>query len=171
MKILKLLLLGILALIALILLVAAILPKTFTSEREITINKPVSEVYSYLKFIKNQDNYGVWQLSDPNMEKSYEGTDGTVGFKYSWNSEEMGKGSQTITKIEENSRFETKLDFGFGEPATAYFITEASSPSQTKVLWGIIGKSPWPWNIVSYFYDMGNDFDTGLQNLKKELEK
>jgi len=171
MKVLKKILLVILALIALILIVAAFVPKKFTSEREIVINKPRSEVFDYIRYIKNQDNFGVWQLSDPAMKKSYEGTDGTVGFKYSWDSKEMGKGTQTITNIVEGERMDTELDFGFGDPAKAYFITKDANAGQTTVVWGITGKSPYPFNIMGLFYDMGNDFEKGLQNLKGVLEK
>ncbi len=171
MKIVKGILLGILAIIVIALIVAAILPKTFTSEREIVINKPRSEVFEYIKYIKNQDNFGVWQLSEPDLKKTFEGTDGTVGFKYSWDGKKLGKGSQTITNIVEGEKIESKLDFGFGDPATAHFITTDAGPGQTKVTWGISGKSPYPFNIMSLFYDMGDDFEKGLQNLKNVLEK
>lgn len=171
MKVLKKILLVILALIILILIVAAFVPKKFMSEREIVINKPRSEVFNYIRYIKNQDHFGVWQLADPAMKKTYEGTDGTVGFKYSWDSKEMGKGSQTITNIVEGQRMDTELDFGFGDIAKAYFITKDVNAGQTTVVWGITGKSPYPFNIISLFYDMGNDFEKGLQNLKGVLEK
>jgi len=171
MKVLKKIALGILALIALILIVAALAPKEFTSERRIVINKPRAEVFEYIRQVKNQDNYGIWQLSDPGMKKSYEGTDGTVGFKYSWDSKKMGKGSQTITGIVEGERMDTELNFGFGDPAKAYFITKDAGPGQTSVVWGISGRSPFPFNIMNLFYDMGKDFDQGLKNLKGVLEQ
>lgn len=171
MRILKKVLLGIVLLIALLLLIAAFLPKDYLTEREIVINKPEAEVFEYIKFVKNQDNYGVWQLSDPNMKKTYEGTDGTVGFKYTWDSEEMGKGSQEIAKIIEDERFETILNFGFGEPANCHILTEPVSENQTKVTWGISGRNPWPFNLMGMLYDVGKDFEQGLQNLKNQLEK
>ncbi|RYD99238.1 MAG: polyketide cyclase [Sphingobacteriales bacterium] len=171
MKILKwagILLLGI---IALALIVAAFVPKTFTYERNIVISKPRAVVFDYIKYIKHQDNYGKWQLMDPGMKKMYEGTDGTVGFKYSWDSKELGKGSQTITKIVEGASIATSLDFGFGEPADSYMTTADEGAGQTKVTWGISGRSPYPFNLMSLFYDMGKDFETGLNNLKNVLEK
>lgn len=171
MKILRRIFIAIAILIGLVLIVALFVPNEFKSERQISINKSKEEVFDYIKYIKNQDNYGVWQLSDPKMKKSYKGEDGTVGFVYSWNSESMGEGSQKITKIKEGERLETELNFGFGEPAHAYFTTTSEGENKTKVVWGITGKSPYPWNIMSLFYDMGNDFDEGLKNLKKELEK
>jgi hypothetical protein len=50
-------------------------------------------------------------------------------------------------------------------------LTEEVSSNQTKVIWGISGRTPYPWNLVSLFYDMGNDFEKGLLNLKNLLEK
>ncbi len=171
MKILKWTGIIILAIIAIGLIVAAFLPKGFTYERSIVINKPRAVVFDYIKYIKNQDNYGKWQLMDPGMKKSYEGTDGNVGFRYSWDSKELGKGSQLITKIVEGERLEASLDFGFGDPADSYMTTTEAPGGQTRVTWGIVGKSPYPFNLMSLFYDMGKDFDTGLNNLKKVLEK
>lgn len=171
MRILKKLLLFIVALIALLLIVALFVPKDFKSERSIVINKPKQEVFNYIRQVKNQDNFGVWQLSDPAMKKDFQGTDGTVGFKYSWDSEKLGKGSQTITKIAEGEIVETELDFGFGDPAQAYFITKEANPQSTNITWGLKGRSPYPMNLMSLFFDVGKDFEEGLENLKKQLEK
>lgn len=171
MKILKRIFLIIIGFIALVLIVALLVPKDFQSEREIVINKPEQQVFDYIKLIKNQDNYGVWQLADPGMKKSYEGSDGTVGFKYTWDSEKMGKGSQTIKNVVEGERLDTELDFGFGDPAQAYFVTQEAGAGQTKVTWGLKGRSPYPFNIMGLFFDVGNDFEKGLQNLKNVLEK
>lgn len=171
MKILKKIGIAVVILIALLLIVALFVPKEFKSEREIVINKPKQEVFDYIKYLKNQDNYGVWQLSDPNMKKSYEGTDGTVGFKYTWDSEKLGKGSQTITNIIDSERIESDLDFGFGDVAHAHFAVKEANPDQTTVTWGISGKTPYPFNIMGLFFDMGKDFEEGLQNLKNILEK
>lgn len=172
MRILKLIFLAFLGIIALALIVAAFLPKDFEIKSDIVINKPQAEVFDYIKCIKNQDYYGKWQLSDPvNIKKKYEGTDGSVGFKYSWESKKLGNGSQTITKIEDGKTIETKLDFGMGEPATSFMVLEPLAENQTKITWGIKGHSAWPTNLMGIFYDMSKDFDEGLQNLKRVLEK
>ncbi len=172
MRILKLILFALLGIIALALIVAAFLPKDYKEEGSIVINKPKQEVFDYMRHIKNMDNYGVWNLSDPNMEKWYEGTDGTVGFKYSWNGKKAGKGTQTIKKIEDG-RVETELNFGFGEPATSHMIIEEIAATQTKVTWGISGHSGWPRNLMTCMFSgtMNKAFNDGLTNLKNVLEK
>jgi len=79
MKIAKRILLGILGIIVLLLVVALFVKKEYAVEREIAINKPKQEVFDYVKFLKNQDNFSVWAQTDPNMKKDFRGTDGTVG--------------------------------------------------------------------------------------------
>lgn len=171
MKTLKKILIVLGIIIAIPFIIALFVPKDFTSESEIVINKPKQEVFDYIKYVKNQDNFGVWQRSDPGMKTTSEGTDGTVGFRYSWEGEKVGKGSQTITKIVEGERMESELDFGFGQPAKGHFILKEISPDQTSVNWGISGKSPYPWNFFGLFMNMNKDFEEGLKNLKEVMEK
>ncbi len=171
MKIIKRILILIVALIAILLIVALIAPKEFKAQSEILINKPQQEVYDYIKYVKNQDNFGKWQLMDPNMKKTFTGTDGTVGFKYSWDSEVLDQGSQTITQIQDGKGIETEMFFGFGDPAKSYLYTEDAGNNQTKVVWGIQGKSVYPFNLMNLVYNMDKDFAEGLKNLKEVLEK
>lgn len=171
MKTLKKILIALGVIIAIPFIAALFISKDFTSENKIVINRSKQEVFDYVKYIKNQDHFGVWQRSDPGMKTSSEGTDGTVGFKYQWEGDVVGKGSQTITKIAEGERVESELDFGFGEPAKGYFVLEEVNPNQTSVTWGISGRSPYPWNFFSLFMDMSKDFGEGLKTLKETLEK
>ena len=162
----------IIALIVLILIVAAILPKDFHAEGTTTINKPNKVVFDYVKHLKNQENYGVWFRLEDNIKKNYQGTDGTVGFIYIWKGDKVGEGKQVITKIEEGKRIDMDLFFN-NDPnaANSYISTEEISPNKTKVNWVIDGKIPYPFNIMSLFYDMNKDFVQGTANLKEVLEK
>lgn len=172
MKTLKKVVIVILAIIAIPLVVALFVPKESNSEGQVVINKPKQEVFNYIKYVKNQDNFGVWQLSDPNMETTSEGEDGTEGFKYSWDSEKMGRGAQVITKIEEGKRMESDMFFyDFDDtPSKGYIVVEEQAPSQTLVKWGISWTTPYPWNLMGLFYNMDKDFATGLNKLKEILE-
>jgi hypothetical protein len=53
-------------------------------ENKINVNKSDAEVFDFLKLVKNQDLFSVWNMADPNMSKTYKGTDGEVGFVYGW---------------------------------------------------------------------------------------
>jgi hypothetical protein len=179
MKILKKILFVILGIIALILIVGLFVSKDYAVVREITINKPKSEVFDYIKYLKNQDNYSVWSKLDPNMKKEYKGIDGTVGFVSAWDSENenVGKGEQEIKGISEGDKIDFELRFlePFEATDNAYMITEMVSENETKVAWGFNGSMAYPMNLMLLFMNMdemlGKDLETGLQNLKTELEK
>ncbi len=54
-------------------------------------------------------------------------------------------------------------------------ITEAVSPTETKVKWGFNGHMDYPMNLMIPLMDMeemiGNDLEKGLTNLKGVLEQ
>lgn len=179
MKILKWILIAIGVLIAISLIVALFVKKDYLVEREIIISKPISEVFEYLKLLKNQDNFSKWATMDPNMKKTYSGTDGTVGFISAWESsnDDVGVGEQEIKKITEGERIDFEIRFlkPFESTAPAYMITEAVNENQTKVKWGFDGHMNYPMNLMMVFMNMekmiGEDLSTGLANLKTILEK
>lgn len=168
----------ILGLIALALIAAFMMPKDYSVEKEIVVNKPKAEVFEYLKSLKKQNDWSVWGRRDPNMRKEFSGTDGTVGFVSMWDgNDDVGKGEQEITKIEEGLRIDTQLRFlkPFESTSDAYMITEAVDSTSTKVRWGFTGKMPIPMNLMLPFLNMeesiGKDFQDGLTNMKGILEK
>lgn len=166
-------------LIATALITALFVKKDYAVEREITINKPKQEVFDYIKHLKNQDNYSKWAMIDPEMKKTYRGTDGTVGFVSAWDSDnkEVGTGEQEIKKITEGDRIDFELRFikPFEATEAAYMTTEEVSENQTQVKWGFNGHMNYPMNLMLLWIDfekmIGGDLETGLSKLKIELEK
>lgn len=179
MKIVKRIVFFLLGFVALALIVALFVKKDYAVEREITINKPKQEVFAYVKYLKNQDNFSKWATMDPQMKKSYSGTDGTPGFVSAWESQKdsVGKGEQEIKKITEGERIDYELRFKEPMESTeqAYMITEAVDSSHTKVKWGFYGKMKYPTNLMCLFMNIdemvGPDFEQGLSNLKTIMEK
>ena len=179
MKILFKIILGVVVLVVILLIVALFVKKDYSVEREITINKPKNQVFDYIKYLKNQDNYSVWAKMDPKMKKEYRGTDGTPGFVSAWESDDnnVGKGEQQIEKISEGDRIDLDLHFikPFEGRADARMITESVADNQTKVKWGFDSRMKYPMNIMLLFMNMekmiGNDLQTGLDTLKVVLEK
>lgn len=163
-------LIGIAAMLILPFIIALFLSKDYNSSSSIQINKSQQEVYDYLKFIKNQDNFGVWHQQDKDMTTQDSGTDGNVGFKYSWMNKEMGNGYQRILKLEEPNLIESEFYFGFGNPALGYFHLKPINNQTTEVTWGIKGKLNYPTNLMTPFMNMDKDFQTGLVKLKSILE-
>lgn len=179
MKIIKAILFSILGIIALALILAFFMPKEYSVEREVIINQPKDSVFNYVKKLKNQDNFSVWAKTDPNMKKAFTGVDGTAGAISAWESinENVGVGEQEIIKVTEGERIDFELRFKtpFESTADAYMSTEAISTTETTVKWGFNGVMDYPMNLMLPFLQMdkviGNDLQTGLDNLKEILEK
>ncbi|WP_370478185.1 SRPBCC family protein [Tamlana flava] len=153
-------------------------PKQFDVSRSITINKPISEVFAYLKFVKNQDYWSPWKKKDPTMKQEFFGVDGEVGFVAKWEgNKDVGSGEQEIVGVVENDILKTKLRLfkPWKSESDAYLKVEALGLNKTNVVWGFSGESKPPSNVFFMFFNMnkaaGKDFEEGLASLKIILEK
>lgn len=165
------------ALIVLLLVVALFTKKAYSITRETVINKPVTEVYNYVKCLKNQDHFNKWVMTDPGMKRDFKGTDGTVGFVYAWNgNKKAGEGEQEITNVVEGKRMDSQVRFirPFKGVSETYYETVALSSDKTKITWGVAGKMNYPMNIMLLIMNMenmmGKDMETSFGNLKEILE-
>ncbi len=179
MEILKFILIGLGTIIALVLIVPLFTRKDISVLRSVVIGKPKSEVFKFVKLLRNQDYFSVWAQKDPGMKKEFRGIDGAVGFVSAWDSEmkNVGKGEQEIKKIVEEEQIDYELRFikPFEATNQATISFEAISDGQTKVTWGFSGKMKYPMNLFLLLRDMdgmlGKDLADGLTNLKAILEK
>jgi len=177
MRILKVILYVVLALVALVLILGLFVKKDYHVEREVVIHRPLAEVFDYVKFLKNQENYSKWLMIDPDMDKSYRGVDGTVGSVLVWDGDnKVGAGEMEIVALTENQRIDYGLRFRepFESVAASYMTVERISERDTKVTWAFDGRSAYPFNVICLFMDMdkmiGGDLQTGLDNLKRIQE-
>jgi len=178
MKIVKGILLVFVIFVSVVLIVALLVPREYDVLREITIKAPKNEVFEYIKYLKNQDNYSVWAQMDPDMKKEFTGVDGTVGFVSSWESDDkdVGKGEQEIMMITEGERIDFELRFlePFESTDDAYMTTAEIDSVSTFVQWGFEGQMPYPMNLMLLFMDMeqmlGTDLELGLKQLKIIIE-
>lgn len=160
-----------------IVLLGLIMPKEMVIEKNITIGKPLPEVYNFLKQTKNQDKFSVWNMADPNMKKEHRGNDGAVGFVYAWDSTDknVGAGEQETKALEENKRIEYELRFirPMQSVAKSQFTFNAGTNNQTSVMWGFYGPTKFPMNVMSPIFKnmLAKDLEKSLGNLKTELEK
>lgn len=164
------------AIIVLIILVGLLMNKEMVIEKHIVINKPAQEVFDYIRLVKNQDNFSKWNMADPTMQKSYSGTDGQIGFIYTWDSKDknVGAGEQEITAIEAGRKVEYALRFKrpMEQSAKGSFTVNQLS-NGTDVMWGFYGTSTFPMVLFKSIFQkmLGNDLQTSLTNLKKILEQ
>lgn len=155
---------------------AAIAPREFKIEKSITIDRPSSEVFAYIKIIQNNKNWQPWSSLDPNTKRELNGEDGMVGTILTWSGNpEVGAGEQEIKSISEGQRIEYELRFK--EPMnttnTSFITTKAVNDYQTVVTWNMEGRTDFPMNLICYLMHdkIAQDFTNGLKSLKGILEK
>lgn len=179
MKALKIFVLLLAGIIVLMLIVAFFVSIKYSVEREIIINKPKEQVFEYVKYLKNQNQFNVWGRIDPGMKTEFRGEDGTVGFVSAWDSQNptVGKGEQKIIKIDDGKRIDYELHYIKPMESTnyAYLTFYAISDSATTVKWCFHGEMKYPINLICIFTDieemLAPDLQDGLNNLKGILEK
>ena len=172
-------LLVLIGIIALLLLIGLFTKKDYVIEREVIVNKPKNDVFEYVRFIKNQDFYSKWVMSDPGMKKNYSGIDGTPGFVYAWDSDQKdtGKGEQEIKRIAKGEQVDTEIRFEkpFKNVSQASMAVKNEGSDQTKVKWSFASNMKYPMNIMLLFVNfeklLGTDMETSLDRLKGILEK
>ena len=163
--------------IALLLIIALFMKKEHYVNREIIINAPVQKVFDFLKLLKNQDQFNKWATADKNNRKEeFKGTDGTVGFIYSWSGDKSaGQGEKEIKNIIEGKRIETEIRFvkPMRVTASVTFETASLSGDQTKVNLINTGTLKYPLNIMIPMAEkkFPKDMDDSLSTLKTILEK
>ncbi|TMI86525.1 MAG: polyketide cyclase [Bacteroidetes bacterium] len=162
--------------IALLLIVALFMRKEHYVRREIIINAPLQKVFDYLRLLKNQDNFNKHAMAGPDRKREFKGTDGTVGYIYSWSgNKNAGVGEKEIMNIVEGKRIESEIRFVKPMAAIARMImeTESLSDNQTKVSWSNAGTLKYPLNIMVPMMEkmLPKDMDSSLTTLKNILEK
>lgn len=177
MKILKKILVVFVVLIAIVLVAGVFMKKDFTVIRSVELDQPINEVYNYVKLLKNQDEYSVWMKMDPNVKKTYTGTDGTVGFIGAWDSKvkDVGVGEQEITAMAANDRIDYVMRFKkpneMQGTATMLFSEEGDC---SKLDWSFSGSIGYPFNVMMPLMDfegkLGPQLQEGLDNLKVILD-
>ena len=164
--------------IVLFLLIAALSGKNMTIAQDIVINKPVDQVFDYLRYVRNHENFNVWMMMDPDMKKEFRGTDGQPGFVYAWDSSKnksAGAGEQETKKIVPNQSIDMEIRFKrpMEDVAYARLATSAKGSGQTTVQWSFDSKMKFPMNAMMPMFKnmLGKQISAGLTNLKTVLEK
>ena len=164
-------------LIAALLLFAATRPDTFRVERSANMKASPDKVFAVLNDFKQWGTWSPWEKKDPAMKRTFGATTSGKGAHYAWEgNKEVGKGSMEITDTTPPTRLMLRLDFM--EPFEAHNNVEfALTPAGdvTTVKWAIYGPMPYISKVISIFCSMdsmiGRDFEEGLANLKKVVEK
>jgi len=165
----------IIGILALIVLTALFSRKSHYVKRDIIIQTPRQKVFDYIKFIQNQETFNTNAMEDSGRKKEFKGTDGTVGYVYTWSgNKDAGKGEKEIMAIEEGKTVEMEIRFTKPMKAVARIIMETTSMSngQTFLSWSNAGTLPVPVNlfIPNMEKHVAKDMDKSLLILKGLLE-
>lgn len=152
-------------------------PSKIKVERSIDIKTSSVEDLQHkladLKFF--HDTWSPWTRRDPGMKTIYSGVCCEAGSSYRWESEKdsVGKGTMTFNKFTPDSVLMTLNFDGMGDNEL-YYITKPSNNGNIKVTWGVIFDIGFFGRVPMMFINMdkiiGPDYETGLANLKKEIE-
>lgn len=176
MRILKTLLIIILALVAIVVILGLIGPDTYRYERSVTIAAPPSAVYGHVNSLAAMDKWSPWNALDPNMKKTYEGTDGTVGAISRWEgNKDVGKGEQRLDSLVQDQLVKNHVKFIEPWASESDALVELQPEGEgTKVTWAMVGNNDFMSKVMGKFMDMdamlGKDFEKGLSMLKEQVE-
>lgn len=169
-------LLTVAGIILLVLIAAFFMRKEHYVKREIVIGVSSQEAYDFLRFLDNQEKFNKWAASDKDRIKEFKGTDGTVGFVYSWRGEkDAGVGEKEIMNLVEGRKIETEIRFKkpMEAKATVVMETESLGANQTRVSLTNSGKLNYPLNIMIPVFEknFGKEMSNSLVTLKDILER
>ncbi len=166
------------ALIVAFLVYVMLRPNEFRIERSSTIErKSPAEVFALLNDFHQWQKWSPWEAMDPNLQRSYSGSDTGVGAVYAWKgNKKVGEGRMEITESKPAAFVRLKLDFI--APMKANNMTDFNVMAQgtgTRIIWSMYGPSPFMSKlfgaIVSIDKMVGKDFEKGLANIEAELNR
>ena len=174
MKIVKIILLVLVIAIAAVVVGTLMQPDDYSVERHVEINAPAMVIFENVANLNNWDKWDPWTEMEPDAKNSVTGSG--EGMVRTWEGEEIGAGSLTLTKVVPGKAIETHLQF------TAPMESESwgwwkfeQADGKTKVSWGNKGNMD---DFMTKFFSftmnfekmIASQFDQGLVNLKKLSE-
>lgn len=174
MKVLLKVLAGLATLVLLLVVVAFFFPRHYRIERSTVIKAAPQTIHTQVADMKAWRSWTVWHERDPQMKNTYSDQQAVVGAWAAWESKAEGNGKSTLTEVSAN-RVVYNLEFPDADMQMVGAFDLSPQPDGVKVVWstsGDLGMNPLNrW--FGLFLDklMGPDFEAGLANLKRNLEK
>jgi hypothetical protein len=176
-KIVKAVLLVVVILIVAVLAYAATRPGTLHVERSAGIKASPEKIFPMISDFHNWSAWSPYEKLDPAMKRTFSGAPRGNGAVYEWEgNSNVGQGRMEITNASPSSNVTIKLDFvkPMEGHNVAVFTLEPKGDT-TNVTWSMDGPTPYLGKLIGVFLNMdnmiGNDFATGLGNLKAQAEK
>jgi carbon monoxide dehydrogenase subunit G len=169
--------LALVVLLVAVLVYAASRPDSLHVQRTASINAPPDRVFPLINDFHSWSSWSPYEHIDPAMKRAYSGAANGKGAVYEWTgNSEVGQGRMEITDVSNPSRVTIKLDFV--KPLEGHNVAQFALVPQgtaTNVTWTMDGPTPFIGKLIGVFINMdkmiGNQFETGLANLKIIAEK
>ncbi len=150
---------------------------TYAVERSVAIDAPPERVYEQIADFRNWTNWSPWEGLDPELKRTYAGTESGTGAVYGWSgNRKAGQGRMEIIDAREPSRVD--IDLLFEKPWKARnetSFTIQTEGSGSRVIWSMTGKKTRMTKVIGIFTSMdkmiGPDFERGLAQLKATTER
>ncbi len=148
----------------------------FRYERSGLIDAPADKIFPYISNFKLGGEWSPYEKVDPNMKKTFGGTDGQVGATMDFDGNaEAGSGKLEILKIVPNQLVEIKLTMTkpfFAENLVTYTLT--SEGASTRFSWAMSGDGGFLGKLIGTLIDceamVAGSFSQGIANLKAIIE-
>jgi hypothetical protein len=172
--------------VAVVLILAATKPGIFRVRRATTVNASPEKIFPLINDFHQWASGSPWEGKDPSMKRDYSGAASGRDAVYGWEgNKNVGSGRMEILESQmcESSRpskIVIKLDFfkPFEGHNTAEFTLLPQGEGTnvvTNVIWEMYGPAPFMSKVMQVFLNMdsmiGKDFEIGLANLKRLVEK
>ena len=165
--------------IAIILVLAMTKPDSFSVRRTALVSAPAEKIFPLISNFHQWTSWSPWENRDPAMKRSYSGAESGNGAVYAWEgNKNVGSGRMEILDATSPSKIVIKLDFF--KPFEGHNIAEFDfaperDTAMTNINWVMHGPAPLMSRVMQVFVNLdkmiGNDFEAGLANLKRLVEK
>lgn len=149
----------------------------FTVKRMIVIKAPPEKIYPYIIDFRKWGQWSPYEKFDKGMKRTYTGPKTGKGSVYAWaGNEKAGAGKMEIQETISMKKVVIKIDFLKPmETSNTIEFTLDGGKGYTEVIWAMKGRNNYMAKLMQMFVSMdrlvGGDFETGLMNLKKAVEK
>jgi len=165
-------LIGLLLILVAAAAVGFFLPGDYSLERSIVINAKPADVHKVVGDLARWEDWMPWKESDPSIHVTLGDKTTGVGASQKWTSKD-GAGSLVFTASDKDKGVE--YDMTFGEWTSKGAVRYEEVGKSTKVTWSMKGAIDTP--VIGGYMALlmpqmiSGQFDKGLQNLKRAVEK
>ncbi len=143
--------------------------------RELSLDASADQISPWIVDFHKWVSWSPWEDIDPNLQRTYGGSDSGVGTTYEWSgNRKAGAGKMTITSVQPTL---IDLDLDFTKPfksasKTKFELNQAEG--STTVVWQVLTPKTLMTRVAGIFMNMdkmvGADLEKGLAKLKSAVE-